>query len=181
MVFSKVYKHISLRRWGVERPEAGVLEQTLWKSRWRASQAHRRTCTKVLMWELVKCLRKWKEASVTGVEWRVVRIVASGDFTGDCKHFDFTLSWELIWGCCLGKKMHNLTVESYVLFSGLNLKTSSPGDSNSSNSQILLRRVKRASKDIQKFLQQKTKWSVLMRKYQTSQINEFSALLCKRR
>lgn len=104
MVFSKVYKHISLRRWGVERPEAGVLEQTLWKSRWRASQAHRRTCTKVLMWELVKCLRKWKEASVTGVEWRVVRIVASGDFTGDCKHFGFTLSWELIWGCCLGKK-----------------------------------------------------------------------------
>lgn len=102
--FQQGVQHISLRRWWVERPEAGVPEQTLWKSRWRASQADRSTWTKVLMWELVKCLRKWKEVSVTRVEWGVVRIVASGDFTGDSKHFGFTLSWELIWGCCLGKK-----------------------------------------------------------------------------
>lgn len=99
-VFSKVHKHIPLRRCWVERPEAGMLEQTLWKSRWRAFQTDRRTWTQ----EFVECLRKWKEANVTGVEWRVVRTVASGDFTADCEHCGFTLSWELIWGCSLKKK-----------------------------------------------------------------------------
>ena len=133
--FQQGVQRISLRRWWVERPEAGVPEQTLWKSRWRASQADRSTWTKVLMWELVKCLRKWKEVSVTGVEWGVVRIVASGDFTGDSKHFGFTLSWELIWGCCLGKKKKRTTYQLRVMFYSVDfLKTSSPGDSNSNNS-----------------------------------------------
>ena len=124
-----------------------------------------------------------KEANVTGVEWRVVRIVASGDFIGDCKHFGFTLSELGSYLRVLSEK--DAQPESWELcfiwwtFLGLQAPETA--------SQITLRdcseEARREARIYRSFCNkrpgsQNIKGLLLRKENQMSQVKEFSAFLC---